>query len=446
LFAKFKIKKTMKNKTTTTDIILEVRTPLQNGRFPLKLRVTHDREARYFSVRDPNGKKIALSKIDFRKVKGEKPRGNYKDMAFILSDLEEIAIETINKLPVFSFEDFKKKYFGNHGDEGDLFEALRNTISKLKTEDRIGTASSYQCALTSLENYLYGKDEEGSPKRKKVCLFKKVDIEFLNKYEKWMRGNKKSPTTIGIYLRYVRACFNDAINRKIIDRDLYPFSRGKYTIPTGANIKKALTQNEISLITSYSALEGTNEEKYRDYWMFLFYCNGLNLKDMAKLKYENRHDDFIIFQREKTLSGLKGKPIQIFAYITQSLEQIIARWGNKPDKPENYIFPILQNGMSAKEEFDTARQMKKNINAQISRIAKKVGIKKRVTTNVARHSIATFLNDNGALMPFIKDTLGHSSQVTTEHYIARTPSKMIRHWAKVVEEATKIKTDTLNEK
>lgn len=53
----------------------------------------------------------------------------------------------------------------------------------------------------------------------------------------------------------------------------------------------------------------------------------------------------------------------------------------------------------------------------MKRIAGKVGIKKLVTTSVARHSHATILKRTGASMEFISEQLGHSNLSTTENYL-----------------------------
>ena len=52
--------------------------------------------------------------------------------------------------------------------------------------------------------------------------------------------------TQGIYLRNLRAIFNEAIADGIISKEkCYPFGRRKYQIPTGRNIKKALKLEQI---------------------------------------------------------------------------------------------------------------------------------------------------------------------------------------------------------
>ena len=63
--------------------------------------------------------------------------------------------------------------------------------------------------LRSLENF------------KKNLKFTDITPSFLKKYERWMLDNGKSITTVGMYLRALRAIFN----QQNIDSKLYPFSK-----------------------------------------------------------------------------------------------------------------------------------------------------------------------------------------------------------------------------
>ncbi|WP_235903450.1 tyrosine-type recombinase/integrase [Taibaiella lutea] len=51
-------------------------------------------------------------------------------------------------------------------------------------------------------------------------------------------------------------------------------------------------------------------------------------------------------------------------------------------------------------------------------MAKALGIDKPVTTHSARHSFATILKNSGAPVAIISQALGHSSEATTQNYLA----------------------------
>ena len=210
---------------------------------------------------------------ELEKIWGAKRRtGEQKDVYFRLSSCLTKAEDIIKKLDTaFTFEKFDEMYLEGRDVFNSVSYSFDRYITDLETEGRIATASSYRCTKNSLDDF------------KKNLKFTDITPSFLKKYERWMLDNSKSITTVGIYLRALRAIFN----QQDIDRKLYPFGRGKYEIPTGRNIKKALTLEEISRIYNYKADPGSVEEMARDYWMFLYLCNGMNVKDFCSLKWEN---------------------------------------------------------------------------------------------------------------------------------------------------------------
>ena len=259
--------KTMKiASTATAAIILETRIQRKDRTHPVKLRITHNRQRRYYTMKRKNNA-LAFNKDTYSKIISERPRGDFKEIRMFINELEKQATEVIEKLQVFSFEVFERKYFGASEDEKNLFSCLRNTATELRIEGRISTAIAYECTLNSLKKFI----------KKPVLSFDRIDVPFLNKYEKWMLGNGNSNTTTGIYLRNVRTMFNEAQRNGIVKLEQYPFGRRKYEIPAGGNIKKALTQAEISLIANYPVMDGTSEHYYRDLWLFSFLCNGINI-------------------------------------------------------------------------------------------------------------------------------------------------------------------------
>lgn len=413
-----KLIRNMKSSATTA-VILEKRKPLNNGLFPVKLRITYQREQHYYTLRDENGKSFSFTEQEFKKIKCERPREPYKEITLYLNGLEKHARDLIETLPVFSFELFEKKYFSNTSDNEDVFSALKNTASELKNEGRINTSVNFQSTLKSLQKFT----------GKKYLQYERITPAFLNQYEKWMLEQDKSPTTIGIYLRNLRIVINKAI-RDGITKVEYPFGKGKYQIPVSRNIKKALSLHEVGLIMNYLVNDGTNEHKYRDYWIFSYLCNGINVKDIAKLKYKNIDEDVITFIREKTKRASKRNLRPITVVITQTIGRIIDRWGNKPVYSEQYIFPILEHNLTPEQESERIHQAIKMINKYIGQIAEKIGITHKVTSYTARHSFATVLKRSGASIEFISESLGHSNLQTTENYLADFEIDEKRKWAK----------------
>ena len=119
-----------------------------------------------------------------------------------------------------------------------------------------------------------------------------------------MLGNGNSITTAGIYLRSLRTLFNIAIAEGLLTKEYYPFGKRNYEIPTSNNVKKALTLKDIGTIYKHKLEPGSPAERARDYWIFMYLCNGINVKDLCLLKYDNIKGDVLEFERAKTIRML----------------------------------------------------------------------------------------------------------------------------------------------
>lgn len=429
----------------TTAIILEPRKMRADGRYPVKLRVIFRRKYKDFACiydpedakKDPiwkSGEVIAMTQEEFDSTFTIRPRDTFKAKQAYLNKLDAIAVEVIRKLGKgFSFQAFTKKYLNEHTEENNLFKGLETAAKEMRAAGRISTAVSVECTINSLQDF-YGK---------KPLPFEEIDPAFLTRYEKWMttsrtitnaKGKEKtknpcSLTTIGIYLRNVRSAYNSAVRDGVFNSESYPFGRGRYQIPGGWNVKKALTHKDVGLIANYQAIEGSMRQQARDYWLFSFLCNGINVKDIARLTYGNIDGDTITLIRAKTARETKSTPRPIVIIITKQIGRIIDRWGVKPATSDQYIFPILKNGITPEQEHRAIQQMVQNINKNMKKIAKVIGITSNVTTYVARHSFATVLKRSGASTEFISESFAHSTLKTTANYLGSFENDVKREWA-----------------
>jgi integrase/recombinase XerD len=383
----------------TTCIFYDKRHPKADGTCALSLRVTYNGQKRYYKTG------ISLTEEDLKKVQGEKPRREFKEIAFRLSAQEVKAIAVIKGLSEFTWNAFELKYLSNTASRNLVKQAFERYVYELRVNERIATSKSYDCAAKSLHAF--------SQKLK----FSEITPAFLDQYEKWMLSSGRTTTTIGIYLRSLRTLFNNAIAEGILHKDSYPFGKRKYQIPTSENKKKALSMEDIRRIYYYYPEPGTTAELAKDLWIFMYLCNGINIKDVCLLKYKNIKGDFIEFQRAKTIRTKRNIEL-IRAHITEDLKTIISKHGLKDQDPDNYIFRVLTKGLTADRRFQLINQVTKVINDHLKVIATKLEIEGALTTYVARHSFATTLKRNGVSTSFIKDALGHSNESTTANYLA----------------------------
>jgi site-specific recombinase XerD len=384
-------------------LYLDTRRQKKNGTYPVKLRITFQRKQQYY----PTG--IDLDSTQWEKVGKPKPREDFiRETKRLLESFINRAEKVINNIPLFTLDEFESKYFNiTETVSDDVFSSFERYISQLTKEDRVGTASSYNCARKALQKY-YGK--------KSPLMFREIDSQWLKGFEKWMISDGNSITTVGIYLRSLRAIYNQAIEIGAADREIYPFTKRRYQIPTGRNIKKALTLADIEKIFDYKAECGSTEEWARDLWLFSYLCNGINPKDIARLTYSQIEEKKIQFVRSKT-ERTKREVKAIHVTITDDVRRIIEKWGQKPVFPKQYVFNILESGLSAEREMALIKQFTKTINKYIRKIAQTMNIEKDVTTYTARHSFSTVLKRSGAPLEFISESLGHQDVRTTESYL-----------------------------
>jgi integrase/recombinase XerD len=126
-----------------TAIIQDTRRLRKDGTFPVKLRVTYNREQKYYST--PH----SLSIADFEKAQGNRPRNEFKDIALRLQAIERKAADIIKDLPLFSWVTFERHFLGKNAASSLLSEAFKQYADELRKEGRIGTAVSYECAQSS---------------------------------------------------------------------------------------------------------------------------------------------------------------------------------------------------------------------------------------------------------------------------------------------------------
>ena len=100
---------------------------------------------------------------------------------------------------------------------GTVFFSYLNFIKKVLREDRIGSAMYYHCSYVSLKKF------RGNVR------FEEVTASFLNEYENWLKNQVFLKTTMVMYIRPLRAIFNEVIEVGIIKKQkCYPFGRRKY--------------------------------------------------------------------------------------------------------------------------------------------------------------------------------------------------------------------------
>lgn len=391
----------MKRIKASFKVVLDTRQSKSDGKYALRLRVTSKNTRKYYGI----GHKA--TKDEWAIINSEAAKGPLRKIKNAIGLLEIEAQKCAEALVPFSFIQFEQQFFRVKQGFKDVQSAFEYHMEQLKENDQWGTVASYQTACNTILKF------------KPNLQFEEVTKDFLFGFERWMLKNDKSISTVGIYVRALRTIMNLAKDNGTITPDQYPFGRRKYTIPTSRNIKKSLSIDEIKRIFHYPTEPGTNMDKAKDFWIFSYLCNGINMTDIANLRWGNLDSKTIIFMREKTKRSRRENPIKIVALRNQHIDRIIDKWKKVTYIDRNdYIFDIL----SLRDNAETARKKIQQFthvnNKWTKRIGEDLHFEMPLTTYVARHSFATILVRSGAPLAFTSQTLGHSNITTTQRYFA----------------------------
>lgn len=405
------------NMKPKTALILDTRRVLKAGLYPIKLRITFNRKQKYYSTQ------FSASKDEFEKCMGRNPKGAHKQTRIALDAIEQKANDVIRELKLFDFDSFDRRFNQDSNLQADVYSFYDELITGYEKNGQVGTASNYRCSKNSLQLF-------------KPCLaLHEVTPEFLMSYEKHQLKKGKSITTVGIYLRPLKAVINRVIADGILPKDFqHPFgskSRLKYQIPTSKNTKKALSVQEIKMLFEYSTDEIGWKSKALDFWKFSYLANGMNMKDISLLKYGDIKGEFIEFVRAKTINTSRTiVPIEV--YLTDHISAIIVKYGNKDKSPDKLIFSIVNPVDDLIKQRADLQQFIKMVNKYLREIVAELGIKKDCTTYTARHSMATILKRSGTDILMIQEALGHSSVTTTNAYLASSEKESKKKMAKLL--------------
>lgn len=278
---------------------------------------------------------------------------------------------------------------------------MKNLSENCRKKQAFGTSRAYYKAVCSFSNFLNGED----------LPFSLLTDDLLEEYARWLTANGVVRNTLSFYMRNLRACYNKAVKLNIVPQT-YPFKN----IYTGVDKtrKRAVSEN---LIMKMQQLDLTNKDKLafsRDLFLFSYATRGMSFIDMAFLKKSDICGNNISYVRHKTHQRLN---IQ----LEPCMKAILNRYQSKEsDSP--YVFPIIHSTdkESAYKEYQVALRTH---NSRLKSLGKQYG--EKITSYMARHSWATSARNHNVPLAVISAGMGHSSQKTTEIYLADLDNSLI---------------------
>lgn len=381
--------------------VLDTRRQLNNGMYPIKLRITCQKRSHYIHINlfvnrkhwDKTSSRVRSSHPN-SKLYNQKISTCHLDVEqkVMKADIHS-PIQSIQQIRSLLEKDKKPSNFIAYG---------RELVQTMKDSGRYGNARSYNQAINKLESYL----------KSSKAPFQQLNHALLRNWEASMKKDGIKQNSIASYYRAIRAICNQAIKDDLMPQSWYPFKHFK--IRTESTKDRSLSLDELRAL--YNIKPQTSKESWaKDLFFLSFALIGMNFTDMAYLRPENIKNGRVNYKRKKT-----GKRYSI--YISKMAHDIMQRMDGSKDT--GYLIPILIKGIPIDRHHPHITQELKNCNTALKALGKRCGLED-ISTYYARYTWVNLASELGASKSLISDALGHSRESVTDIYIKDHSSKDI---------------------
>jgi integrase/recombinase XerD len=391
-------------------VILDTRKANKEKLYPIKLRAT-------FQVIEKGEKKWiqkyyslgrTTSKAEFAIIKESPRTKKQKSIRAKMIEAENQANQILDDHSFVTVEMFSSLFAqGSLHTVGDVFNLI---MREMVQAGRIGNYNLYKTTRNSIARFVNPELVKMKTRKKPDDIelnisFFEINKDWLKRYQTWLKDQGVRNT---IYMRHLRAVYNKALDLMIIKPDLYPFGKTGFVIKKNQSRKIALTEEDKNRLLQVPGFAV-------DFWAFSFFNYGLNIADIASLKFKDVHDDVIHIHRQKTINtDASGKMLEI--PLRPESKEIIARHGNKSLNPAEYVFPILSISLTPTQIKNRVNDFTGKLNTDLRKVGEKLELPFKLTTYTARHTFASIALEKGASLEFIQIALGHASMTTTVNY------------------------------
>ncbi len=392
----------IKSEKMATHIKLSLDTRRKDTKtFPLIFRLTHIRKTtsigtgHQITVSDWDGKRQKI-RPSYKGTESPSRLNNLlqKKMAHMVDILTQL--DDRDKLKYMSVSEVRA-HITRSTNKVTFYQFAEQQIQDMLESKRIGNARVYKHTLKAVKNFRKDKD----------FTFDELNLDFLNRFEKYhlAKGNKLGG--LSVYLRTIRAINRKAIKADLADKEGYAFN--DYVIRSGKPEKRALPINAIRKISELELDENTALFRDRNIFMMSFLLNGMSYVDMAHLKLSNIVDGRIKYSRKKT-----DQPYNI--KIHDQLNPLLSYFTEGKEKTD-YLLNVVKSE-NPTQSYNQIVWARKRFNDNLKKLAELAEIQENITSYAARHSFASGANEMGIPLTAISQMLGHKRISTTQAYLA----------------------------
>lgn len=260
-----------------------------------------------------------------------------------------------------------------------------------------GTIKHYKSTMNKVKEFIKVKCNKSD-----VGLVE-LNYKFITRFRAFLESNYKNHiNTMNKDICRLKSVINFAVRLEWINDNPFRSYRSS-TIPT---VRTTLNINEINKIEA-SEVIGESMNIVKDAFLLMCYT-GISYSDLKALKSEDIQTSInggriIKFSRKKT------NEYCMIPLVEKAQRLIIKYMEHEKSISERLVMPLISN---------------QKMNDYISKICSNLGINKKVSCHVARHSFATNALELGVPIETVSKALGHSSIKTTQIYAKITETKL----------------------
>lgn len=383
-----------------------------NGLYPIYLRLTKGWNQKYINT----GFRCKLNEWIEKSERVNKFCFDYKKTNVILAEIANQWINKYNSLPIDKRETISLNEFIEYAERAknkyktlNFFDIIDNKIETLKEVGKMGTAKYYNDTKNNILRFT---------KTKKLTI-DAINVEWLKKYENFLRLNDCVDSGIAVRMRAIRAIFNECIENDLIKLDTYPFKSYKIAKLKQNKKIRAITIEEIKAIAELDTIAHPKLKLSKDLFLFSYYTGGMNFKDLMLLKHSNIYND-------NRLTYIRSKTNRLFDFKLIDRAKEIVEYYKKQSIGTEYVFPILLNDNLTPTQIANRRhKCITQFNKDLKTIGMICNIDFDLTSYVARHSFASNLKDKGVATDTISEAMGHQNIKITQTYLKRLENEVI---------------------
>lgn len=268
--------------------------------------------------------------------------------------------------------------------------------------------------------------------------FQDINYSYLNSFIEDQQGKNNSGNTIAIRLCEIRSVLNDAILNGCGCQQTYPFGSEKEHKISVKKFKESETMKDNFLPMKYLSIFAKAElndlrlETAKHLFLFSYFCNGANWRDIAYLTNTNitttESIDPVTGETNtfKIIRYTRGKTKKVIEIgLTNEIQREIDWFKQNCDLLDDYLLPIIQKHESERDTLQHVSDARCRFNLTLRKITELLEFPDRfkdIAAYTARHTYAVSMQVMGASIDEIGRSLGHQETdgKTAKNYTAKT--------------------------